>query len=408
MTLLIVIFTQFWQHHVSVKCLDNIDCINIDSEKPIKIGVIQSLTGGTSSFGIEQLRGVELAAAARNNRLLGHQIKLYVENDLCSLEGGINAALKISTIPDMTAIIGTTCSDSAAAASPIISEAGLVMISGSNIAPSLTSIKGKSGIHHYPGYYRTVYNGALIGQTAADFAVYELGITRAATIDDTGEYTRGLTDSFKQAFQSSQGRQIVFSGSVHKGDTDMFPILNAVKNSGAEFVFFPVYYPEGSLIISHASRMPDLKNVQFMSANALITESFINHTGSSGIGVYFASSASPKTKAHENLSDLYEKKYGSKPVTSNISYAYDAASLLFYAVEKASVKKIDGSLVIGKNAVRQALNSIKNFKGVTGSISCDQYGDCGTASINILRLDNPEAGIKGLVSNIIKTYSVKQ
>lgn len=404
---LIIISAAIWffflQKPVLFQCADKIGCISISPGKPVKIGIIQSLSGGTASFGTEQLRGVEMAVAARNSMICGHPLKLYVEDELCSFEGGTNAALKISSIPNMAAVIGTTCSGAAVAASPIISEAGLVMISGANIAPSLTAIKGIPGLNNYPGYYRTIYNGAVLGKAAAMFAIFELGITRAATIDDTSEYTRGLTYIFKQVFLEYQ-RDVVFSGSINKGDKDMVPILNAVKNSQAQFVFFPVYYPEGAILVRQSKDISRLEPVYFMSAGALMQENFIDYTGRYGKGVYFVTSVSPDTLENKKLVSEYEKRYGSSPVTETMSYAYDAANILLNAIEKAAEKTPDESLHIGQDALRKALDNTKNYKGVTGSISCDGFGDCGIVNINVLQLNNPGAGIKGLKSNVIKKY----
>ena len=44
------------------------------------------------------------------------------------------------------------------------------------------------------------------------------------------------------------------------------------------------------------------------------------------------------------------------------------------AVEKVAQKKGDGSLVVGKKALRDAVSATK-YNGITGPVSFDQYGD---------------------------------
>ena len=81
--------------------------------------------------------------------------------------------------------------------------------------------------------------------------------------------------------------------------------------------------------------------------------------------------------------------------------AYDAADLLFHAIEKAAVQDPDGTLHIGRAKIRDILYATKTFKGVTGTLSCDQFGDCAKSSFQILRLDDPNLGLKGLEANVV-------
>ncbi|MCP4119817.1 MAG: ABC transporter substrate-binding protein, partial [Desulfobacteraceae bacterium] len=187
------------------ECRDSIGCVTIAPGKPIVIGLLQVTTGGAAISGIVQTRSVELAIAKRGNQLIGHPVELQRENSLCSPEGGTNAALKVVTRPQTVAILGTSCSGSAVPASRIMSEAGMVMVSGTNTAPSLTAIDGKRGENWRPGYFRTMVSAAGLGQSAAKFVFKELGITKAATIDDGDPYTRGLAELFRKAFIKSVG-----------------------------------------------------------------------------------------------------------------------------------------------------------------------------------------------------------
>ena len=61
----------------------------------------------------------------------------------------------------------------------------MVMISGSNTSPALTSdLAGTAGENNYPDYYRTAHNDLFQGAAAAGFALDVLGVTTAAAIHD--------------------------------------------------------------------------------------------------------------------------------------------------------------------------------------------------------------------------------
>jgi branched-chain amino acid transport system substrate-binding protein len=376
--------------------------VDIAPDDPVQIGVIQDLSAGTSAFGIDQVHAIKLAVARRNDMLLGHPINLQVEDEGCSPEGGTNTALNLVTRPQVVAILGTSCSGAAATAATIMSEAGLVMVSGSNTAPSLTSVSGEQGADWQPGYFRTIYSSAEQGQTAAIFAFQELGLTRAATINDGDPYTSGLTNAFSRMF-IELGGEIVLDGTVNRGDTDMHPILTAVAIAEAELIFFPLHQTENEFLIRQAREIAELDNVVLMSE--VMTASMIETIGTDGVGVYFVTPALPEGPVIEELVAEYRTRYGESPSSYAYVYGYDSANLLIDTIEAVAVQEENGTLHIGRQALRDALYATTDFEGVTGRLTCDKFGDCASAEFNIVRLDDPAAGVEGLRSNVIYTYA---
>jgi branched-chain amino acid transport system substrate-binding protein len=389
------------------ECSDAIGCVDIAPGEPIKLGVLQTLSGNVAVTGIDQTRGIELALAKRGNQLLGHQIELQIDDERCSSEGGTISALKIVTDPQFVAIIGTTCSGAAITAAKIMSKAGLTMVSGANTAPSLTSIGGEKGADWQQGYFRTIYSEAIVAQAAAAFVFQKLGVKKVATINDGDAYTRGYKDVFKQAF-TDLGGEVVLDIAVNKGDKDMRPVLTAVAASGAELVFFPVFQPEADFIVLQAKEVAGLENTILMGGGALLTDAFVKSVARDGVGMYVAGPAPLETPAFNELALAYKARYGEVPHTVSFIYAYDAANLLLNAIETVAVRERDGTLHIGRQALRKALYAISDFEGVTGPLTCDEFGDCSATRFVIVRLEDPTAGIEGLISNVIYTYKAEQ
>ncbi len=386
------------------KCSDSIGCVNVDPDEPIKIGVLQALSGKVASLGQEQIQGIELAIDEWNGKILDHPIVLQVEDTGCSAEGGANAVLKMIADPQTVAILGTTCSDAAATAAHAMSDAGLTMISGNNSAPFLTSIGGKRAPDWHSGYFRTAPNDENAGKAAAMYAFRELGIRKAAMINDGDIYTVGLTDGFRNAFQKLGGK-IVLTSSVNKGDKKMQPVLTAVINSEAQFLFFPLFQPEGNHILLQARKMTGFENIILMSDGSLIEESFIEAVQENGKGMYFVGPHYPDNSDSDSMNMKYETKYNTSPSSTYYLSAYDAANLLFQSIQKVALQEPDGTLHIGRQSLRDVLYATKNFKGVTGSLTCDEFGDCVFPVFNILRLDDPTAGLEGLRKNVMFSYT---
>lgn len=395
------------QNSPSYLCKDPIGCVDIPAGAPLKIGNLQALSGKVANLGEEQIRGLTLALDERNGKVAGRDVSLQTVDTRCSAEGGANGALRIIADPQHVAIFGSTCSGAAATAAKAMSEAGLVMISGNNSAPFLTSIANKRAPNWQKGYFRTAFNEETAGIAAATYAYHELGVRKTASIHDGDIYTRGLTDGFNKAFLSLGG-QVVLDTSINKGDTNMGPVLTAVLNAQAELLFFPLFQPEGNSILYKARSIAKFSDIILMSDGALINNAFLEDVGETALGMYFVGPASPKGPLVDTLVKKYIQKFNSQPPTFYFTSAYDAANLLFRAIESVAQKDHEGTLHIGRNDLRDALYDMKKIPGVTGELSCDEFGDCAFPLFNVLQYENPTEKLDGLKSNIKYTYSLEE
>lgn len=392
---------------ISYECDDPLGCVQIGRGEPVQLGVLQELSGAIAPLGQAQIRGLELALEKRGNVLLGHSVALQVEDTGCTSEGGANAALKIIADPQTVAIFGTTCSGAAATASTAMSAAGLTMVSGNNSAPFLTSIGGNAAPNWLAGYFRIASNEENTGRAAAEYAYRVLGIRKGATMHDNDIYTMGLADSFSKAFENLGGKIVLYTA-ANKGDTEMLPVLQAVANSAAELLFFPLFLPEGTQILLQARNLDDLKNTLLVSDGALIQQSFLDGVGAVAKGIYFVGPARPVGPAAEALEVAYEDRYREEPAVSYYITGYDAADILLRTIEQVAVPDTTGMLHIGRQDLRDALYGVSSFARVSGTLNCNRFGDCGQPAFNILRLDDPNLGIKGLGANIVYSSRLHQ
>ena len=137
----------------------------------------------------------------------------------------------------------------------------------------------------------------------------------------------------------------------------------------------------------------------------MISEVFIETAGAEGVGVYLPGPAAPQSPANDELRSEYKAKYGEPPPSFYHSFAYDAVNLLLDTITAVAVQEKDGTLHIGRQALRDALYATTDFKGLTGHLRCDEFGDCGVGNLNIVRLDDPAAGVEELRSNVVYKYT---
>ena len=111
--------------------------VSVGAQEAVQIRTLLSVTGAPE-LGVVARRGVELAVEDLGP-VGGRDIELGGALDaMCSPEGGRAGADQIAGNEQVVGVVGTICSAAAVAASPAISEAGLVMISTANTSPLLT------------------------------------------------------------------------------------------------------------------------------------------------------------------------------------------------------------------------------------------------------------------------------
>lgn len=366
------------------ECTDPIGCVEVAEGEPIYIGVALVLSGPNESLGIDSLGGVEIAIddfkAANGGGLFGHDIQVVKEDSGCSAEGGQTAAQKLASNEKIVGVIGTNCSSAAVPASKIISEAGMVMISPSNTAPSLTAPET-----HQPGYLRTAHNDKVQGKAVAEFAYNVLGARTMATIHDGSPYAEQLQQVACDVFKELGG-ECVAQEAINVGDTDMRPVLTKIAATKPDVLYYPIFVQEGAYITRQAKEVAGLENTVLMGSDGMISPDFLEAAGDAAEGMYLSG---PAAVANEEFDKKYEAKYGQKPPSAFHLHAYDATMMLLEAIKKVAVQ-VDGKLYIPRQALRDALFATKDFKGLTGTLTCNEYGDCADPKIAINQVKNGE------------------
>ena len=379
---------------------EDLGTVEIPSGEPIKIATLQTISGATASLGQDQVRGIELAIADKGE-IMGHEIDLQTEDEGCNAEGGTTATQRVVADPQLVGIIGTSCSGAAVPASEIMSEAGLVMISGSNTSPALTSnLEGEEGDAYQAGYFRIAHNDIVQGQAAAEFMYNELDARSVATIHDGDPYTEGLATAMGNSFEELGG-EVAIATAINKGDTDMRPVLTEIAAANPDVIYFPIFQPEADFIARQAKEVEGLPDAVLFAADGVLSDTFVTIPATEGM--YFSGPASPEGAEYEEFVQKYRDEYGEAPIQAFHAHAYDAAMVLFAAIEEVA-EDDGGTLTIDRAALRQALTNTEGHEGITGTITCDEFGDCADPAIDIVRNTAQQRTIEQVRANKLFTY----
>jgi branched-chain amino acid transport system substrate-binding protein len=372
---------------------DALGTVTIGANDPIHLAFWGVLSGADASLGTDGQRGVELAIAdLTDGKLLGHTVSLSSEDALCTPAGGATAATKLAADKTIVALVGSTCSDETVGGIATLTAAGMTTISPSNTRPALTDPTRDAT---YAGYLRTAHSDAFQGKAVAEFVKNELGKTTIATIHDGSAYAQALqqvaADNFTQL-----GGTVTSQQAVQKDQTNMQDVLNTIATSNAggppDVLYYPIFTAAGGYITAQVRDVPGMENVILIGSDGLFSADFVAAAGPNAEGMYLSSPDFSKFPAgYKSFVDKYKAKYGENPIQIFHAHAYDAANIIFKAIEKVAVKAGD-TIYVGRQALRDAIYATKDFPGITGTLTCGQYGDCGAPVIAVYQITAREVG----------------
>lgn len=358
--------------------------VTVQAGSPIRIGFGAALSGaGLDVLGIDEKRGAELALVDKGD-IMGFPVELVAEDDLCSAEGGTTVANKFVSDPSIVAVLGQMCSSGCLAAMDIYQENNYTMVSPSCTGVVLTT-RGNAAFH------RVCWNDEIQGPAAAQF-LYNKGVTKVATIHDGSPYGEGLANTLKAAFEELGGT-VVAAEAVNVGDTDMRPLLERIKSAEPEAIYFGGFVAEGAYLASQRIDV-GMEDVIFMGADGLQAVDYIKAAGDASEGT-FVSAANP-AEAGPGMPaflEAYMAAYGEEPPAPFHAHAYDAAMVIMNAVEQIAQTDADGNLLIGRKALNDAIGGTSGYQGLSGLITCDGVGNCGTGTVAISEVQNGEFAV---------------
>lgn len=364
-------------------------CVEIAAGDPIRLASANSFSGGTLFLGTDVEYGVEIAVAERGTALFGRPVEVVRQDAGCGkAEDGQTAAQAIVADKTIVAVIGTTCSRTAVPAMPVLAQAGLVMISASNTAPSLTNPDKKD--FGGPFYFRTAYNDNVQGAAVAKFACEVLKAKTASTVHDGSPYAEQLQQVFADQFKAQCGGTIILQTAIQIGDKDFHPVLTTICKDHPDVFFYPIFDPEGPTLTLQTQEVTGCEKTIQIGADGIKDDGFIGVAGkvAAQIGMYFSG---PDLNFGTTYTDKFLPQYralsGTKnPIAPYHAHGYDAANILMDAIQAVGVQDASGTLWVPKDALRAFVAAEKDYPGLTGSLTCNQYGDCGSSFVSIAQL----------------------
>lgn len=326
-------------------------------KETINIGVILPLTGKVAKWGQWAKNGIDLAVEEINSlRNYPYHLNVVYEDNLSTSKDGISAFQKLVYSHNPSIIVGPITSQITLSVAPVAEENKVVLLSPGASADAI----------RYAGDYifRLRETSMVHGHAMADY-VDKLGTEKVGVLYVNAENGVGYAEAFKQRFEELGGI-IDFYEAFNEEDTDFRTHLVKVKNKNIEVLYVPGLASEIGQILKQAKEL-DL-GIQFLSSTGAENPKLIEIAGDAAEDLVYTYPAFDPDSSDLNVQKFvtkYSEKYGDKPEATGAN-SYDSIKILAEIFKKYGFES---------DQIKQGLYNTKDYEGVSGTLSFDEYGD---------------------------------
>ncbi len=322
------------------------------------VGILLPTTGNANAYGESIESGIRVALAeAREKGTLPADLDILWADTGSDPQKAVSEFRSLVGDKGAKIVIGGATSDEARALLPVLAELKVICLSPSASAPDLAK---KSEY-----FFRIFPSDELEGSRAGRFLFEELKAKKVVLFAGDNEYSRGIEPEFRHQYVETLGGEIVARIDVTK---DGWRTLAARTLDSSK--------PDAVYIIGYADQILDVLRLldktgfegRICTTSAFYSGKVIQEAGKLAEGVFFPlppfdrTSESPYVRAFvTRYTDTYQR---APDVFA--AHGYDAMKVVLKAIEIAHP--------VETPELNKALH-FTEFKGVTGPIRFDDYGE---------------------------------
>lgn len=325
----------------------------------IKVGVIGTMSGPYALFGKNFKMGIDAWVAEHGTKVGSHEVEfIYRDEEKPDPARSKALAQELLVKDKVQYLAGIYFTPDAMAVAPLLEESKTPLVV-MNAATSAITEKS-------PYIVRTSFTMWQNTVPAAKTAIKNGAKKVATAVSDYGPGIDAET-AFKKTFEGDGG-SVVEAIRIPLATTDFSPIVQRIKDSGADtiFTFLPAGPPTLGFVKAYFDNGLKAAGVKLISTGDVVTEPDLPNIGDAGIGIlstyhYSVSHASPENAAF--LATIKKDGGNLDEVTMTSVAAYDGARLIYKMIEAT-----DG--------VRDPAKAVEAVKGMTwvsprGPVSID-------------------------------------
>ncbi len=340
------------------------------AQSPIKIGVIQPLSGPVAASGNYVRMGAEIARDWINARggIGGRKVELIIEDNKSDPKEAASAAEKLIVRDKVPAIMGAWGSSMTLAAMPKLEEYGVPMVVETSSAASITR-RGN------PWIFRISPPSEMEALGLAQY-VDDLAIKKADFLAVNTDWGRGAVGAFGEILKK-QGATVGVTEFMDQAATDMNAQITKIKGTGGDTLFLTTAVEQITLVLKQAQEQR-LQRKVITTGGSSSPSQLIKQAGAAAEGTYhilffmpWFPEAMPDGKLAKAFVDEWNKRGHPFEGLTEGFRGHDGIATIAEAIKLAGKDE--------PKAIRDALWKV-SFTGVNGPVKFEKDGPAGKES----------------------------
>jgi branched-chain amino acid transport system substrate-binding protein len=342
----------------------------VEAQAPIKIGVIQPLSGSVAASGSYVRMGAEIARDWINARggINGRKIELVIEDNKSDPKEAASAAEKLIVRDKVPAIMGAWGSSMTLAAMPKLEEYGVPMVVETSSAGTITK-RGN------PWIFR-ISPPSDMEALGLEQYVDKLGVKKADFLAVNTDWGRGAIGAFGDMLKK-KGVAVGAAEYMDQAATDMSAQLTKIKATGGDTLFLTTAVEQITLVMKQAQEQRLAVKVVTTGGSSSPTQ-LIKQAGAAAEGSYhivffmpWFPEAMPDGKLAKAFVDEWAKRGHPFEGLTEGFRGHDGIATIAEAIKVAGKDE--------PKAIREALWKV-SLMGVNGPIKFEKDGPAGKES----------------------------
>ncbi|MGH7325981.1 MAG: ABC transporter substrate-binding protein [Candidatus Rokuibacteriota bacterium] len=344
--------------------------VTAQSTAPVKIGVIQPLSGPVAASGNYVRMGAEIARDWVNARggVLGRKVELVIEDNKSDPKEAASAAEKLIVRDKVPAIMGAWGSSMTLAAMPKLEEYGVPMVVETSSAASITK-RGN------PWVFR-ISPPSEMEALGLEQYVDKLGVKRADFLAVNTDWGRGAITAFGEMLKK-KGVVVGAAEFMDQAATDMNAQITKIKGTGGDTLFLTTSVEQITLVLKQAQEQRLARKIVTTGGSSSPNQ-LIKQAGAAAEGTYhllffmpWFPEAMPDGRLAKAFVDEWSKRGHPFEGLTEGFRGHDGIATVVEAVRLARKDEA--------KAIREALWNV-SITGVNGPIKFDKDGPAGKES----------------------------
>lgn len=223
-------------------------CGNAKSSDTFKIGSIGPTTGAAAVYGSAVMNAITIAVEEINaaGGINGFKVEFQPQDDVHDAEKSVNA---YNALKDwgMQILIGTVTTTPCIAVADKTAEDGMFQLT-----PSASSTQ----VIDNDNVFQVCFTDPNQGIASADYIAETFANAKVGIIYNSSEvYSTGIHDTFVKEAAAKNINIVADEAFTSDSNTDFTTQLKKCQSAGADLIFYPYYYQEGSIILTEKAQM---------------------------------------------------------------------------------------------------------------------------------------------------------